>query len=54
VLVVFLVGVALTLTRAMTKSVAASLLMHIAYNGTISVLIFFASDGFRNLEKLNQ
>jgi membrane protease YdiL (CAAX protease family) len=54
VLVVFLVGLALTITRALTKSVASSLLIHIAYNGTISALIFAASDGFRHLDKLNQ
>ncbi len=54
VLVVFLVGVALTLTRAKTKSVASSMLVHIAYNGTLSVLLFAGSDGFRHLEKLNQ
>lgn len=54
VLIVFLVGVVLTITRAITKSVAASLLIHIAYNATISVMIFAATDGFRHLEKLNQ
>jgi membrane protease YdiL (CAAX protease family) len=54
VLVVFLVGLTLTITRALTKSVAASLLIHIAYNATLSVLIFIVSDGFRHLEKLNQ
>jgi uncharacterized protein len=53
VLVVFLVGLALTIVRAVTKSVAAGLLMHIAYNATISLLLFGASDGFRHLEKLN-
>jgi uncharacterized protein len=53
VLVVFLVGVVLTITRAATKSVAASLLIHVAYNGTLSALLFAASDGFRHLEKLN-
>lgn len=53
VLVVFLVGVALTLTRAKTKSVASSMLMHMAYNGTLSLLLFVGSDGFRHLEKLN-
>jgi hypothetical protein len=53
VLVVFLVGLVLTITRALTKSVAAGLLIHVAYNGTISALIFVASDGFRHLEKLN-
>jgi len=54
VLVVFVVGLALTITRAVTKSVAPGFLMHVAYNGTISVLIFVATDGFRHLEKLNQ
>jgi membrane protease YdiL (CAAX protease family) len=54
VLVVFLVGLVLTITRAATKSVASGLLIHMAYNGTISVLLFLASDGFRHLERLNQ
>lgn len=54
VLIVFLVGVVLTITRAATKSVAAGLLIHIAYNGTISALMFAATDGFHHLEKLNQ
>ena len=54
VLVVFLVGLALTITRKVTKSVAASLLMHIAYNATISALIFVVTDGFRHLDKLSK
>jgi hypothetical protein len=54
VLVIFMVGLALTLTRAITKSVAASLLMHMAYNGTLSILLFVGTDGFRHLERLNQ
>jgi CAAX protease family protein len=54
VLVVFLVGLALTITRAVTKSVAPGFLMHVAYNGTISVLLFAGTDGFRHLERLNQ
>jgi membrane protease YdiL (CAAX protease family) len=54
VLVIFMVGLALTLARAITKSVAASVLMHIAYNGTLSVLLFIGTDGFRHLERLNQ
>ncbi len=54
VLVIFIVGLALTVTRAVTKSVAASLLMHMAYNGTLSVLLFVGTDGFRHLERLNQ
>lgn len=54
VLVVFVVGLVLTITRAVTESVAAGMLIHIAYNGTLSLLIFGASDGFRHLEKLNR
>lgn len=54
VLVVFLVGVALTVVRARTQSVAASMLVHIAYNGTLSLALFVASGGFHHLEKLNQ
>lgn len=54
VLVIFLVGVVLTSVRAMRNSVAASLLIHVAYNGAIAVLMFAATDGFRHLEKLNQ
>jgi membrane protease YdiL (CAAX protease family) len=54
VLVVFLVGLALTIVRATTKSVAPGFLMHIAYNGTISLLLFIVTNGFRHLEKLNR
>lgn len=54
VLVIFLVGLVLTSVRAQKNSVAAGLLIHVAYNGTISVLMFFATDGFRHLERLNQ
>jgi uncharacterized protein len=54
VLVIVMVGLALTITRAVTKSVAASLIVHVAYNGTISLLLFVGTDGFRHLEKLNQ
>jgi len=54
VLVIFMVGLALTLTRAVTKSVAAGVLMHMAYNGTLSILLFVGTDGFRHLERLNQ
>jgi membrane protease YdiL (CAAX protease family) len=53
VLVIFLVGTVLTMVRAYKNSVAAGLIMHIAYNGTISVLMFVGTDGFRHLEKLN-
>jgi len=54
VLVIFLVGVVLTMVRAKTNSVAAGVIIHMAYNGTITVAMFAATDGFRHLEKLNQ
>jgi membrane protease YdiL (CAAX protease family) len=54
VLVIFLVGFALTIVRAVTKSVAASLLVHIAYNATISLVMFVYTGGFRHLERLQQ
>jgi len=54
VLVVVLVGLTLTVIRAVSKSVAAGMLMHVAYNGTISVLLFVGTGGFRHLEKLSQ
>jgi uncharacterized protein len=54
VLVVSLVGFALTITRAATKSVAPGFLIHVAYNSTISVLLFAGTGGFRHLERLSQ
>ena len=54
VLIVFLIGLALTIVRAVKKSVAAGMLMHMAYNGTISVLLFIASGGFRHLDRVVQ
>lgn len=54
VLIIFLVGVVLTVVRAVTKSVAASFLTHVGYNGTLSFLLFIATDGFRHLERLTQ
>jgi hypothetical protein len=52
-LVIFVVGLTLTMVRARQNSVAAGLLMHAAYNGTITVLMIIATDGFRHLEKLS-
>jgi len=54
VLIIFLVGLTLTITRAVTKSIAPGFLIHVAYNATISVLIFIGTGGFRHLEKLSQ
>jgi membrane protease YdiL (CAAX protease family) len=54
VLVVFLVGLALTITRAVTKSVCPGLLMHAAYNFTLTSLLYIASGGFHHLDRLTQ
>jgi CAAX protease family protein len=50
--VIFIVGLVLTITRAVKKSVGAGFLIHAGYNGTISILMFVATSGFRHLEKL--
>lgn len=51
-LVLFLVGACLTIVRAVTKSVAVTVLMHVSYNTTIFGLMFVATAGFRHLERL--
>jgi membrane protease YdiL (CAAX protease family) len=52
VLVIFLVGLALTITRVVTQSVAAGALMHAGYNATLFLLLFLGTDGFRHLERI--
>jgi membrane protease YdiL (CAAX protease family) len=51
VLVIFIVGVVLTVVRAVTKSVGASFLVHVGYNGMLMVLVAVATDGFRHMER---
>jgi membrane protease YdiL (CAAX protease family) len=51
VLVITLVGVVLTIVRAVTKSVAASFMVHVGYNATLMTLAALATDGFRHMEK---
>ncbi len=50
-LVLFSVGVVLTLVRARTDSVATCVLVHMGYNGVLFGMLFFFTDGFRHLEK---
>jgi len=54
ILIIFLVGVVLTIVRAVSNSVASSFLVHVAYNGTLTVLTLVATSGFRHMERLNQ
>jgi membrane protease YdiL (CAAX protease family) len=51
-LVLVMVGVVLTVVRWLAKSVAAAVLVHVGYNGTLFALLFTATDGFRHLEKV--
>ncbi len=51
VLVIVLVGLVLTSVRAATGSVAASLLVHIGYNGALMLIAAVQTDGFRHMEK---
>jgi len=53
VMLIFLVGVTLGAVRAVKDSVAAGVLVHVAYNGTIVLILAAATDGFRHLEKLS-
>jgi membrane protease YdiL (CAAX protease family) len=54
VLIIFLVGIVLTTVRALKKSVAATVLMHMAYNGTIFIATYIATDRFRHMERFNR
>ena len=50
---IFIVGLALTYTRARTRSVASSFLLHAGYNSTLFILMWIATDHFRHLERVS-
>jgi len=50
-LLLFGVGLVLTITRARTASVATSFLIHVGYNATLFTLLYLTTDHFRHLEK---
>ena len=50
-LMLFVVGMALTYARARTGSVAVSFLMHVGYNLAIFTLLWFGSDHFRHISQ---
>jgi membrane protease YdiL (CAAX protease family) len=54
ILVISIIGFALTIVRAVKKSVAAGVLMHMAYNGFTSILAIYATGGFRHLERITR
>lgn len=47
----FLVGMVLTIVRARTKSLAASVLVHISYNCTLFLVLFVVTNGFHHMER---
>lgn len=49
--VLLIVGTVLTVVRAVTKSVAMCVLIHMAYNFTLVGATFVATQGFRHLER---
>jgi membrane protease YdiL (CAAX protease family) len=49
---IFIVGLVLTLVRARTRSLAASMLMHASYNATLFLIILIRSGGFRHMDRL--
>ena len=50
-LVIFIVGVVCGAVRAVTKSVGASFLVHVGYNGTQMLIALFATRGFTQMPK---
>lgn len=52
-LIIFGVGLVLTIVRAKTRSVATSVLIHMGYNATLFTMLFFVTEGFRHMERMN-
>ena len=50
--VLFSVSLALTYVRVRMKSVAASTLVHGAYNGFVFITVLFQTGGYRHLERM--
>lgn len=46
------VGVILTVVRAWSRSVAASVIIHTSYNVTLFVFLYVGTNGFQNLDKV--
>jgi membrane protease YdiL (CAAX protease family) len=51
-LVLFCISLVLTFIRVKTQSVAASTLVHAAYNSFIFIVMIFSTGGYRHLERL--
>ena len=53
-MLLFFVGLALTIIRARAQSLAASWIVHFAYNATLFGFLFVGSHGFKNFENLGR
>lgn len=53
-LVLFVVGLVLTITRAVTRSVAPGFLIHVGYNLTLFLSLYTLTDHFRHLERITE
>jgi CAAX protease family protein len=51
-LLLFIVGVVLTVVRAVTRSIVPSLMLHMTYNFALFMLLWLGSDHFRHLERM--
>ena len=51
-LVLFSVSLVLTFVRVKTQSVAASTIVHGAYNGFVFITVLFATGGYRHLDRM--
>jgi len=51
-LLLLFVGLALTIARVRTGSVAISFLMHVGYNLTLFTVMYFVTNHFRNMENM--
>lgn len=50
-LVLFVVGAVLTIIRARTRSVATCVMVHMGYNLSLFVMLFFLTGGFHHMER---
>ena len=53
-LVLLVVGMVLTITRAITRSVTPGLLIHVGYNLMLFGVLYIGTDHFRHLERMTQ
>lgn len=53
-LVLFVVGLVLTIARVVTRSVTAGLLIHVGYNLMLFSVLYLGTDHFRHLERMTQ